>query len=388
MGEKSDGVEDRGSSLRVHFTFNGEKCKETLKNSEGVVLPATSSNIKFARRVSADVRRAIERGTFDYAEFFPHSTRASRLTQANTLGQVGEMWLAAKGQLTPATKYQHEQALEMWYSILGKGAQIESLTYQVISSKFGQYPWPSAKRANNALIPLRGVMEFYYMGPKSVNNPMQYVQNLKVVRKLPDPLVPSERDQILTFMRRNYDERVWAYFTVAFFTGMRPEELIAMKWGDIDFQDRVVRISRVRTFKGSERDGSKTHSERDVDLVDPAIEALSVMKKYTLMKLNDEGEPADVFENPVTRRAWHDERSQRDHYWKPALLRLGIRYRRAYATRHTYATAALMGGLRPAYIASQLGHSLQMLLQVYARWVPQADDGSEKARLNKVMMSS
>ena len=39
-------------------------------------------------------------------------------------------------------------------------------------------------------------------------------------------------------------------------------------------------------------------------------------------------------------------RGQRDTYWKPSLRRCGIRQRRAYCTRHTYATVALMGGVR------------------------------------------
>ena len=83
----------------------------------------------------------------------------------------------------------------------------------------------------------------------------------------------------------------------------------------------------------------------------------------------------DLFENPVTGRAWHDERSQRDH-WTPTLKRLGIRRRRAYCTRHTYCTAALMAGLNPAYIAGRAGHSVKMLLEVYARWIPGADAGT------------
>ena len=52
------------------------------------------------------------------------------------------------------------------------------------------------------------------------------------------------------------------------------------------------------------------------------------------------------------------------------LMRLGIRWRRPYCTRHTYCTAALMAGVNPAYIAAQAGHSVKMLLEVYARWLP------------------
>lgn len=40
-----------------------------------------------------------------------------------------------------------------------------------------------------------------------------------------------------------------------------------------------------------------------------------------------------------------------------------------------------MAGVNPAYIASQAGHSLKMLLETYARWIPGADGGSERDKL-------
>ena len=64
---------------------------------------------------------------------------------------------------------------------------------------------------------------------KAFHNPMIGVKNLKVVRKMPDPLSPNERDQVLADMQKRYDDRVWAYFSFAFYTGMRPEEMIAMQ---------------------------------------------------------------------------------------------------------------------------------------------------------------
>src|SRR5205085_8048624 len=115
-----------------------------------------------------------------------------------------------------------------------------------------------------------------------------------------------------------------------------------LQWGDIDWESGTVRVQRVRTFKGNEEERTKTYMQRDVDLVPRAIEALRTMKPYTLVKRDDGGNEADIFENPVTDRPWHDERSQREHYWHPVLKRLGIRRRRPYCTRHTYCTVALM----------------------------------------------
>ena len=60
---------------------------------------------------------------------------------------------------------------------------------------------------------------------------------------------------------------------------------------------------------------------------------------------------------------------------------LRIRYRPSYNCRHTYATMCLMSGMNPAFIAQQLGHSVQMLLSTYARWLNSLNDWDE---LNKL----
>lgn len=69
------------------------------------------------------------------------------------------------------------------------------------------------------------------------------------------------------------------------------------------------------------------------------------------------------------------------HQWRPALEKLSIRYRPPYNCRHTYATICIMSGMNPAFISQQLGHSVQMLLSTYARWINSSSDWSELEKL-------
>lgn len=385
MGRKlsSGGLEIRESSLRLTFNWQGHQCRETVKLN-GLVLPPTPANIKYAQRLSSDIRVRIQAGNFVYGEFFPDSPRAEPVqVEANTFGEISEEWLKSKGQLEAATLDQYRTSVRFWKKLLGEQTAIADLTHQALASKIGGHPWSSAKLANNYLVALRGIMKFVFHGPKSNLNPMVGIENMKVVKKKPDPLTSDERDRILAELLEHYDTRIWAYFAFAFGTGMRPEEIIALRWGDIDLASGVVRIQRVRTFRGTEREGSKTHTERDVDLTPLAVAAIKEVKTYTYLK------SPYVFENPVTNSPWHDERSQRDHYWSPTMKRLGIRQRRAYATRHTYATVALMGGINPAYIASQLGHSNpKMLFETYSRWIENADKGTQRAAMAALLSES
>ena len=245
-------------------------------------------------------------------------------------------------------------------------------------------------------------LPYQYHGQDAMTNPMLGIKNRKKVKKKPDPLTPDERDLILVDMAEHYDPRVTAYFEFAFFTGMRPEEIVALRWSDIDFRSGSARIRRVRTF-GGEREGSKTHAERDVELVSQALRALEAMRPFTYLR----GPEADVFERPefVPKRVlnlktgmsynagksnpagpWLDSRSQSETFWKPTLLRLGIRARRAYNARHTFATTALSAGVAPGYIATQLGHAnTKMLHEVYSRWIMGADKGVQRAAMEAAM---
>lgn len=390
MGRTGNGVELRDSSIRIKFKLaDGTECKERL-TLNGKALPPTPANHKYAIRLAADVRKHIAQGTFDYAAFFPDSPRARQhQAEPDTFGHLADLWLESKGRLASATKDQYATAIRFWKRVLGKDTPVPALTHKVLAAKIGGYPWPSAKTHNNYLIALRGVLGLEYRGARAADNPMIGIDNMATVAKLPDPFTADERDRILADLLKRYDERVHAYFRFAFFTGMRPEEIIALRWSDVDWAESRIRMQRVRTFRGSEREGSKTHTVRDVDLVPEALAALKTMKAHTAMlrveREGDEGTAADIFQNPVTRRHWHDERSQRDHYWRPTLTRLGIRWRRPYNTRHTFATVALMAGVPPAYIASQLGHSTEMLFKRYARWIPGSDGGGARAMLAAAM---
>ena len=373
-GRKGTGVEIRSQRehIRIRFTWEGERCRETL------AVKATPAGIKYATNLVAEINKRIGNGTFRYVEFFPESPRAQFEAPAQrSFSYYCQLFLDSKGRAAAATKSQYRNALEFWKKQIGADKAINTVNHAELAALIGSHPWPSWRLCNNYLIPLRGTFKLACRALK-FENPLQDIENMPRVRKLPDPLSVDESEMVLADLLSHYDERVFLYFEFAFQTGMRPEEIIALRWGDVDWNSKTVRVERAKTFKGTVK-AVKTGEERDVDLSPRALTALTRMKKHTFMLR------AEVFQNPVTGRPWHDERSQREHYWNPALLRCGIRRRRAYATRHTYATRMVMGGAKPAYVANQLGHSLQVLYTTYARWIDGADKGGEASKLASIL---
>ena len=169
----------------------------------------------------------------------------------------------------------------------------------------------------------------------------------------------------------------WAgnLFEFSFFTGMRPSEVIALRWRDIDKIRGLARVKRARTF-GEEHE-TKTYKVRDVELNTRAKAALVRQKSFTFFK------DGCVFENPVTCKPYSEERPLRRSYWNPTINELGMRERNFYQTRHTYATLNLMAGANPMWVAKQLGHAnMQMVLTVYAKWIDGADKSNERGKID------
>jgi integrase len=88
-----------------------------------------------------------------------------------------------------------------------------------------------------------------------------------------------------------------------------------------------------------------------------------------------------VWLDPRYGTPWVDERAFRRSYWTPMLKALGIRYRRPYNLRHTRATMLLMAGAAPAWCAKQLGHSVEVFLSTYAKWLDGDADTVQLQRL-------
>jgi integrase len=68
--------------------------------------------------------------------------------------------------------------------------------------------------------------------------------------------------------------------------------------------------------------------------------------------------------------------------WRKVLRKSGIRYRKPYNTRHTYATLHLMSGVNPALIAKQLGNSIIMVTTVYSKWITSEQDQEELGKVD------
>jgi len=136
--------------------------------------------------------------------------------------------------------------------------------------------------------------------------------------------------------------------------------LAALQWPKISFRKAEIRIDQI-LVKRVVQSSTKTSVARTVKLNSRATSALKSMRRITGFK------DGFVFMLPNGNPIGGNKRMYA--IWKASLKRLGIRHRDIYNMRHSFASWGLTNGLNPAYLAGQMGHSVEEFFRTYAKWV-------------------
>ncbi len=211
----------------------------------------------------------------------------------------------------------------------------------------------AASRAR-ALSALRGLFRFALREGVREDDPTAGVASPKQPQQLPRHLRPGEIEALLEAAGGDepLELRDRALLELLYASGLRVSELVGLDWGDIDLDERVLRVL------------GKGGRERMVPFGRPAAEALGrwldgwrAIHRGRL----DGGEP--VFLNYRGQRL--SDRSVRrilDRYVERASVAAGVH---PHTLRHTFATHLLEGGADLRAIQELLGHSSLSTTQKY-----------------------
>lgn len=354
-------------SIRIKFMYRGMECRETLK------LAHTKANIKFAERLRGEILNAIQLRTFDYAKYFPDSRQLHKFGQEpgrnkKTVGNMLELQMELyERTLAPSTfknyqRYTKSLLMPKWGTMLLTELKPAALRSWIATLEL------KARSLRQILIPLRGAIELALNDELIDDNPLDRVKLKKIMSreayKVDAEADPFSASEILTLLE-TYPGQVRNVFQFAFYTGMRPGEIIALRWDSIDWLAMQVKVERSRTA-GVSREELKTKSSRRlVDLRQGAYDALIAQRQHSELA----GDL--VFLDPATGKGW-DTTGRLSIYWATMIRRSKMRYRKPYQTRHTFASTLLSAGENPLYVAKQMGHKdTTMLTRHYSRWIEQ-----------------
>ena len=242
----------------------------------------------------------------------------------------------------------------------------------------------SARRINLTLLVLKMILRTALRRRYLRDDPTETIRSLREPKAEVDPLDPDEVIALLT------ECPTWwrPYFSVACWTGARPNELAALRWGDVDGVRGTLRI-RLGRYRGQEGPPKTASSVRDIDLLPPVVDALKAQKAQQAAERLKAGrgapEPGQDYVFTGPEAGLLNVNALRDRVWYPALSKAGLRRRIMYQTRHTFASNALAAGEAPSWVAAMLGHtSPEMLFSVYARFIPNRTRRDGSALLSRM----
>jgi integrase len=172
-------------------------------------------------------------------------------------------------------------------------------------------------------------------------------------------------------------------------TGLRPEEWIALKVGDVDLSGQVVTIRRVYSA-GEWRDSPEKGkgARRRVPLRTRVIDALRDAGRIGV------GVDSEALLFPARRGGPIDLNNWREREWKPAVISAGFgetieregkvverATRTPYVMRHTYAAWSLAAGVNIYTLARRMGTSVKEIDSTYGHFARDAED-QERDRLD------
>ncbi len=181
---------------------------------------------------------------------------------------------------------------------------------------------------------------------------------------------PFSLEEVKSLLENAPSLRLKAFLAVAFFTGLRTGEQLALLWSDIDFENKKIHIDKSLNLSGEITSPKNKPSIREVDLLEPVEKILKELKA---------SEPANkkmIFIS-VPKRTQEFQRT-----FKKLLKALNLKDRKLYTTRHTFASLMLSQGEEAMWVSKTLGHKdLNTTYKTYSHYIPKQE--KERAKFLK-----
>lgn len=181
---------------------------------------------------------------------------------------------------------------------------------------------------------------------------------------------PFSLEEVKTLIENAPSLRLKAFLMVAFFTGARTGEQLALMWEDIDFNQKTITINKSLNELGQITSPKNKPSVREIDLLEPVEKILKQLKAS----------------EPVNKKFVFIDMPKRisifQRHFKKLLKALNLKDRKLYTTRHTFASLMLSQGEEAMWVSKTLGHKdLNTTYKTYSHYIPKQD--KERAKFLK-----
>ena len=194
----------------------------------------------------------------------------------------------------------------------------------------------------------------------------------------PKNIKPFTKEEVKMLLG-NSEGKVHNYIGIGVHTGLRPEELIALMPGDIDFKKKIISVNRAFAKQSSNTHTKTYESMRNIPLFDDAILYLKAQIDYAKTRKSmylfckEDGSRPICSEDITGKPSYIDKNGKLQRYdgpWHVCKKKSGLPNAKIHWTRHTFAVQALKSKyFTPQEVAGIMGITLETLFEHYARYI-------------------
>lgn len=333
---------ERDGIVHLDITLSGKR----IRRSTG--RPATAANMKYVEKNwQAELERLISNEPCDAQSDVTVEVYGKRSLEAN------------KGFRKVLTTREYSRTFEKHIVPVFGAVSLDAIVPSDLKAWLSrlQESGLSGKRIHNIRIVFQGILRDAVSDGFIPKNPFIGIKGFS--RKAQHDIHPFTLPEIRHILQ-NAEGKLKAFLTVAFFTGMRTGELIALKWSDINLQSQKITVRR--SIRANIETGTKTGVVRTIDMLTPVAEALKEQFKLTGLA------GGYVFLNRYKKHYAGSTTIAKEH-WTPLLKRLMLDHRTLYQTRHSFATMMISKGEDVIWVSKMMGHANPSItLSIYSRY--------------------
>lgn len=330
--------------------FDGEKGKRIYRSIYG----STYEDVRDKLNVQKKRQEAMGRGRIRIR----NSGKGSSSLEKVLFTKAAEQWLEEiQNTKKPSTYVKYKLIYQKYLKPMFFEAEVSAITDDVVWEQIPEDLTDSVKKSIYCVLNqiLKFAVRQYLIPMPNLQSPSVNMRNKPVI-----VLTRKEQMKLLSVLKQDIDPFKTA-IALSLYTGLRLGEICALKWTDIDAENRLVTVNRtVQRLKLDghrsktillETDPKSEYSKREIPLSNTVFALLtqfSGKKEYIF----GGGKPMDP-------------RTMQNHF-KRLLQSAGLPDRNFHILRHTFATNCIEGGTDVKSLSEILGHSdVQITLNRY-----------------------
>ncbi|MGN8512484.1 site-specific integrase [Helicobacter pylori] len=365
----------RGNSFYLNYTKNRKRYRISLNKLIKSLNLENDESLEYLEGLSLEKILKMQKGALrPNKEPKQESQRTAKKTKNTTIAQVKESFFSQKIGL----KAESLRFMRLRFNTIVKlmnikeSAKVSKITKESVTNYHNN---AFKKYKKNTLVSLNALLKSFleFCEQEGYIEKTPYFKITMKNAKEGEKIDPFSLEEVKTLIENAPSLRLKAFLTVAFFTGLRTGEQLALLWSDVDFTNKKINIDKSLNLSGVITSPKNKSSIREVDLLEPVEKILKELKA---------SEPANkkmIFLS-IPKRTQEFQR-----IFKELLKSLNLKERKLYTTRHTFASLMISMGEEPLWVSKNMGHKdLNTTYSTYARYIPQQE--KERAAFLKVSL--